>query len=114
VYVVQQKSGSVATKLRSASASSSGAIFLVTALAHPLEEEEEEETGEGEGGGREEDQEEDRRKRVCEAVFLTVWIGLPDNGRFFGAIFEPRGTWRANNEVNGVKDWFSGAVIPRR
>jgi len=111
VYVVQQKSGSVATKLRSASASSSGAIFLVTALAHPLEEEE---TGEGEGGGGEEEQEEDRRKRLCEAVFLTVWIGLPDNGRFFGAIFEPPGTRRANNEVNGVKDWFSGAVIPRR
>jgi len=84
VYVVQQKSGSVATKLRSASASSSGAIFLVTALAHPLEEEE---TGEGEGGGREEEQEEDRRKRVCEAVFLSVRIGLPDSCRFFGAVF---------------------------
>jgi len=90
VYVVQQKSGSVATKLRSDSASSSGAIFLVTALAHPLEEEEEEEeeeTGEGEGGGREEEQEEDRRKRVCEAVFLSVRIGLPDSCRFFGAVF---------------------------
>ena len=82
--MVQQKSGSVATKLRSASASSSGAIFLVTALAHPLEEEE---TGEGEGGGREEEQEEDRRKRVCEAVFLSVRIGLPDSCRFFGAVF---------------------------